>query len=181
MKKIIFNRPVITILILYIFLIIILNFCGYFLPQKNSFLLQLIKDEQVELTGKVITSPTHKDNKQQFILEVYDVNNTKIKKEKTLVYLSGIYNVKYGDIICGSGKLNIAQKPTFPYNFDYNLYLQRDNIYTIFYQQNFEFVKQKTNIIKYLSLKTRDNIENKTDQYFKEPYSSIIKSNGCLR
>ena len=176
MKKIIFNRPVITILILYIFLIIILNFCGYFLPQKNSFLLQLIKDEQVELTGKVITSPTHKDNKQQFILEVYDVNNTKIKKEKTLVYLSGIYNVKYGDIICGSGKLNIAQKPTFPYNFDYNLYLQRDNIYTIFYQQNFEFVKQKTNIIKYLSLKVRDNIENKTDQYFKEPYSSIIKS-----
>ena len=145
MKKIIFNRPVITILILYIFVIIILNYCGYFLPEKNSCLLQQTTLKQVELTGKVITSPIQKDDKQQFILEVYNVNDKQIKKEKTLVYLSSIYNVNYGDIICGSGKINIPQKPTFPYNFDYNLYLQQDNIYTIFYQQNFELVDEKAN------------------------------------
>ena len=176
MKKIIFNRPVITILILYIFVIIILNYCGYFLPEKNSCLLQQTNLKQVELTGKVITSPIQKDDKQQFILEVYNVNNKQIKKEKTLVYLSSIYNVNYGDIICGSGKINIPQKPTFPYNFDYNLYLQQDNIYTIFYQQNFELVDEKANEIKYLSMKVRNNIENKIDKFFKKPYSSIIKS-----
>ena len=90
MKKIIFNRPVITMLILYIFVIIILNYCGYFLPEKNSCLLQQTNLKQVELTGKVITSPIQKDDKQQFILEVYDLNNKQIKKEKTLVYLSSI-------------------------------------------------------------------------------------------
>lgn len=176
MKRIIFYRPVISILILYIIVIIILNYCGFFLPEKNSFLLQQTNFKQVELTGKVITSPTQKDDKQQFVLEVYNVNNKQIKKEKTLVYLSNIYNVKYGDIICGVGKLTIPQKPIFPYNFDYNLFLQRENIYTIFYQQNFEFADQKANKIKYLSMKIRDNIENKIDKYFKEPYSSIIKS-----
>jgi len=176
MKKIIFNRPIISILILYIFVIITLNYCDYFLPEKNSFLLQQTNTKQVELTGKVITSPTLKDDKQQFVLEVYSIDNKQIKKEKTLVYLSNAYNVEYGDIICGNGKLNITEKPTFPYNFDYNLYLQRENIYTIFYQQNFELLDKKPNKIKYLSMKVREYIENKIDKYFKEPYSAILKS-----
>ena len=147
MKKIIFNRPVISILTVYIFIIIVLNCFGFFLPEKNSVLINNVQN-LVELTGKVITEPVQKDEKQQFLLEVFDINGQKIKKEKTFVYASKAYNIEYGDIVFVSGKLNIPEKPVFPYIFDYNLYLQRENIYTVFYQQSFELVDKKPNKIK---------------------------------
>ncbi|MBR3655132.1 MAG: ComEC family competence protein [Elusimicrobia bacterium] len=176
MKKIIFSRPVISVLVIYAFIIIILNYYGVFLPERNSFLINNINNPVTELTGKVITEPTQKGEKQQFILEVFDLNGQKIKKEKTFVYASTAYNIEYGDIIFVSGKLNTPEKPTFPYIFDYNLYLQRENIYTIFYQQTFELIEKKPNKIKQISFKIKNGIEKRTDQYFKDPVSSILKS-----
>ncbi len=175
MKKIILSRPVISVLIIYAFIIIVLNYFGIFLSERNSVLVNNIQN-LVELTGKVITEPTQKGEKQQFILEVFDINGQKIKKEKTFVYASTAYNIEYGDIIFVSGKLNIPEKPTFPYIFDYSLYLQRENIYTIFYQQTFELIEKKPNKIKYMSLKVRDSIESKIDKFFKGAVSSVLKS-----
>ena len=175
MKRTIFKRPVISILFIYILVIIILNYWGFFLPENNSILINNVQSS-VELTGKVINEPVQKDEKQQFILQVYDINGQKIKKEKTLVYASNVYKIEYGDIVCLSGKLNRPEKPVFPYIFDYNLYLQRENIYTIFYQQNFEFITKNPNKIKQFSLKIKSNIESKTDKFFKEPISSVLKS-----
>ena len=176
MKKIIFNRPVISVLIVYVFIIIVLNFSGTFLPEKNSFLINNTYKHTTELTGKVITEPIQKGEKQQFILEVSEVDGNKIKKEKTLVYASTAYDIEYGDIIFVSGKLNVPEKPVFPYIFDYNLYLQRENIYTIFYQQTFELIEKQPNKIKYISLKIRENIESEIDKFFNNSVSSVLKS-----
>ena len=176
MKKIIFNRPVISVLALYVFILILLNSLGIFLPEKNSFLINNTNKYTTELTGKVITEPIQKNDKQQFVLEVFDVDGQKIKKEKTLVYASTVYNIEYGDIVFVSGKLNIPEKPVFPYIFDYNLYLQRENIYTIFYQQNFELIEKQPNKIKQISLKVKNNIENKIDNFFNSSVSSVLKS-----
>ena len=132
MKRIIFNRPVISLLIIYIFVLVILNYSGTFLPENNSILINSTNKFVTELTGKVITQPIQKDENQQFILQVYNADGQNIKKEKTLVYASKAYKIEYGDIIFVSGKLNVPEKPPFPYIFDYNLYLQRENIYTIF-------------------------------------------------
>jgi competence protein ComEC len=176
MKKIIFNRPIISILIVYVFIIVILNCLGVFLPKNNSVLIDNINQNSAELTGKVITEPIQKDEKQQFILEVFELNGQEIKKEKTFVYSSKAYKIEYGDIVCVSGKLNIPEKPIFPYIFDYNLYLQRENVYTIFYQQSFELIKKSPNKIKQISLKIKNDVENKIDKFFKEPVSSVLKS-----
>lgn len=176
MKKILFDRPVISILILYVFVIIILNYFGMFLPERNSFLLQQTNLKQVELTGKVINEPISKGDNQQFILEVFNINGQQIKKEKTLVMSSKAYNIEYGDIICVLGKLTIPQKPVFTYIFDYNLYLQREKIYTIFYQQNFELIRKSPNKIKQFSIKTKNSIEKQIDKYLKKPVSSVLKS-----
>ncbi len=176
MKKIIFNRPVISVLVLYVFILILLNSLGIFLPEKNSFLINNTNKYTTELTGKVITEPIQKNDKQQFVLEVFDVDGQKIKKEKTLVYASTVYNIEYGDIVFVSGKLNIPEKPVFPYIFDYNLYLQRENIYTIFYQQIFELIEKQPNKIKQISLKVKNNIENKIDNFFNSSVSSVLKS-----
>ncbi|MBO7610673.1 MAG: ComEC/Rec2 family competence protein [Elusimicrobia bacterium] len=176
MKKIIFNRPIISILIIYIFIIIVLNYLGMFSPEKNSFLINNTSKQVTELTGKVVTEPIQKDEKQQFILEVYNIDGQNIKKEKTLVYASTAYNINYGDIVFVSGKLNVPEKPIFPNIFDYNLYLQRENVYTIFYQQNFELVDKQPNKIKQMSFRIRNSIENTTDTFFREPVSSVLKS-----
>ena len=176
MKKIIFNRPIISILIIYIFIIIVLNYLGMFSPEKNSFLINNTSKQVTELTGKVLTEPIQKNEKQQFMLEVYNIDGQNIKKEKTLVYASTAYNINYGDIVFVSGKLNVPEKPIFPNIFDYNLYLQRENVYTIFYQQNFELVDKQPNKIKQMSFRIRNSIENTTDTFFREPVSSVLKS-----
>ena len=177
MKEIkIFSRPVILVLLLYVCFIILADIFGVFAPENNSFLFYNINRQDISLTGKIISEPVQKNKNQQFVLEVFDINGQKIKKEKTLVYAQKAYKMEYGDIVCLTGRLGIPEKPLFPYTFDYNLYLQREKIYTTFYQYGFEFVEKKPNKIKQLSLKVRDNIENKIDEYFVPPYSSILKS-----
>ena len=171
-----FNRPVIFVLLIYVYLIVLANIFGVFSPENNSFLFYNTNRNNISLTGKIITEPILKNRNQQFVLEVFDINGQTIKKEKTLVYAQKAYKMEYGDIVCLTGRLSIPDKPLFPYNFDYNLYLQRENIYTIFYQYGFEFIDKQPNKIKQFSLKLRDNIENKIDEYFKPPYSSVLKS-----
>lgn len=177
MKKIkIFNRPIIFVLLIYIYLIILANVFGVFCPENNSFLFYNTNKRTVSLTGKIITEPVQKNKNQQFVFEVFDIDGQPIKKEKTLVYGQKAYKVEYGDIVCLTGRLSVPEKPLFPYNFDYNLYLQRENIYTTFSQYGFEFIDKNPNKIKQISLKIRDNIENKIDEYLVPPYSSILKS-----
>lgn len=176
MKKIIFNRPVILVLLLYVFCIIISDRLGFFLPENNSFLINSTGYKQVTISGKVINVPIKKNKNKQYILEVFEINATKIKKEKTLVYAEKSCEIKYGDIVVLKGKLNIPSKPIFPHVFDYRLYLQREKIYTTFYQHSFELVDEKPSKIKKLSFKIKNSIESKIDKYFNVPYSSILKS-----
>ena len=56
------------------------------------------------------------------------------------------------------------------------MYLQREKIYTVFYQQNFELISKQPNKIKQISFKIKDNIEIKIEKFFKEPVSSILKA-----
>ncbi|MDD2523315.1 MAG: ComEC/Rec2 family competence protein [Endomicrobiia bacterium] len=170
-----FKRPIITILFIYIATIIVLNYLGIFSADNQSFLIYNISQKKVILTGKVLEQPIIKANNQQFVLEVNNINDT-IIKEKTLVYAPLAYNIEYGDIICISGKLSNIEKPNFPYNFDYNLYLQRQNIYTKFYLYNFELIDKHPNKIKLIALKVNKDIEKKLVSYFKQPYSLVLQS-----
>ena len=176
MEKKIFSRPVIFVLLVYVFFIIISDRLGFFLPGKNSCLINYTEHKQVTLIGKIISVPVKKSKNQQYVLEVFEINETKMKKEKTLVYANKNCEIKYGDIVFLTGKLNVPLKPTFPHVFDYRLYLQREKIYTTFYQRSFELVEEKPSKIRRLSFEIKNGIEAKIDEYFKFPYSSILKS-----
>ena len=176
MKKTIFSRPVIFVLLVYVFCIIIFDRLGFFLTDKNSCLINYTEHKQVTLIGKIISVPVKKSKNQQYVLEVFEINSTKIKKEKTLVYANKNREIKYGDIVFLTGKLNVPLKPTFPHVFDYRLYLQREKIYTTFYQRSFELVDEKPSKIKKLSFEIKKGIETKIDEYFENRYSSILKS-----
>jgi competence protein ComEC len=172
---ILFKRPVITILILYVSVIILLNYFGNFSAINKSNLIEYTNNIKIALTGKIITEPVIKNNRQQFILETSQLNNNPIK-EKTFVYAPLLNDLKYGDIVELSGKLQIPPSATFPGNFDYGKHLNRQNIYTLFYASDFELLNQKPSLIKSFALKMKNDISNKLTNFLKLPYSSILKA-----
>ena len=171
----ILKRPVITVLFIYIFIIILFEYLGIFKAQNNSFLIYNINQKSISVTGKVLEQPLIKNEKQQFVFEVNDVNDIPIK-EKTLVSAPPSYNINYGDVICLTGKLSDIEEPVFPNLFNYKTYLQREKIYTKFYVDEIEHIENDSNIIKQLSLKVKQNINTKIEKYFEVPVSSILKS-----
>ena len=175
LKKI-FSRPVILLCALYSVVIIGLNYYGLFSAYKQSELVYAVNQYQVELAGKIVSEPIIKSKYQQFTLEVENINNRAIQKEKVLVSAPLNYNFKYGDIIDGIGKLINTPKALFPGNFDYSLYLSRQNIYTIFYLSDVEILDNKPNIIKKFAIASKNHISKQVDKYFKQPYSSILQA-----
>ena len=171
----IFKRPIITILFLYIFIIILFEYLGFFKTQNNSFLIYNINQKNIFVIGKVLEQPIIKNEKQQFIFEVNNVNDISIK-EKTLVTAPPSYNINYGDIICLTGQFSDIEEPVFPNLFNYKIYLQREKIYTKFYVNEIEYIENKPDKIKQLSLKVKRDINSKIEKYFREPVFSILKS-----
>lgn len=171
----ILKRPVITIFFIYVFAIILLECFGFFKAQNHSFLIYNTNQKNVSVVGKVLQQPAIKNEKQQFVFEVNNINDISIK-EKTLVSAPPSYNINYGDIICLTGKISDIEEPVFPKIFNYKTYLQRENIYTLFYADEFEYIKNEPNKIKSLSLKVKKDITSKIEKYFKEPVGSILKS-----
>ena len=86
------------------------------------------------------------------------------------------YNFRYGDIIDGVGKLINTPKPLFPGNFDYGLYLSRQNIYTMFYLSDVAIADNKANIIKNFAIASKNHISKQVDKHFEQPYSSILQA-----
>jgi len=174
--KILFNRPIITLFILYAVMLIVLNYYGIFSAYKQSELVYAVNQYQVELVGKIISEPIIKNSYQQFILETENINNREIQKEKVLVSAPLNYNFKYGDVIDGVGKLINTPKPLFPGNFDYSLYLSRQNIYTMFYLSDVGILDNKPNIIKKFAIASKNHISQQVEKFFKQPYSSILQA-----
>lgn len=172
---ILFKRPVITVLVVYILFIIFLDFNGNFSATKQSDLINYTDNIKITLTGKIVNEPVIKNNRQQFILETIKLNDNPIK-EKTFVYAPLLNNLKYGDIIELSGKLQIPPSATFPGNFDYGKYLNRQEIYTLFYSSEFELLNQNPSLIKNFALKAKNDISTKLTNFLKLPYSSILQA-----
>lgn len=172
---ILFKRPVITILVLYILFIIFSDYTGKFSAINKSVLIGYIDNIKITLTGKIITEPVIKNNRQQFILETTKLNDNPVK-EKTFVYAPLLNDLKYGDIIELTGKLQVPPSATFPGNFDYGKYLKRQKIYTLFYSSEFELLDQNPSLIKNFALKAKNDISKKLTNFLKSPYSSILQA-----
>lgn len=172
---ILFKRPVITILFLYALIIIFLDYSGRFSAANKSKLIGYADNIQLSLTGKIINEPVVKNNRQQFVLETTKLNDIPLK-EKTFVYAPLTNDLKYGDIIELSGKLQIPPEASFPGNFDYGKYLNRQNIYTLFFSSDFEFLEKKPSLIKSFALKSKNDISDRFKKFFKQPYAAVIEA-----
>ena len=174
--KLSFKRLIITIFIIYSLSIIILNYLGYFSIQNRSNIFKLFNDNKdILVEGKVVSEPYISNKLRKFILETSFINDIKIK-EKILVNAPLGYLVNYGDIINARGKLYrpIVHKDSSM--FDYQKYLERNEIFFILKIYSFEYIMSNPNIIKKLAINLKNDVVNKIDRYFSYPNSAIIKS-----
>ncbi|MDR0822433.1 MAG: ComEC family competence protein, partial [Endomicrobium sp.] len=94
---------------------------------------------------------------------------------KTLVLAPQGYSISYGDEIALDGYVNLPNTAPFPLLFDYQKYLSRENIHTMFRADSFEFIKSSPNPIMKAALFIRNDIVKTIDQYFKPAYGAILK------
>lgn len=175
-RTILNKRPVISIFVFYSVVLIILNACGYFAYEKMSRLYHFTSARsQVLLEGKIISEPQTIKKNKRFVLKTYLGNGNKIA-EKVLVTCSTAYSIKYGDIICVSGKLRKPFSQAFPFGFDYQKYLARNEIYTCLNVKDFEFIKSDPSNIKKVAISFKCSIVEKIDAYFKKAYGDVLKS-----
>lgn len=174
--KILYKRPVITVFVIYAFLLILLDAFGYFAYEKRSRLYDLAENNAViSIEGKVISKPESVKNRKRFILKTNIVNGNTLN-ERIIVNSYVEYSISYGDIISIEGKLKKPFSSAFPLVFDYQKYLARNEIYTILDISSFEYIESKPNIIKNFAFKFQQDMINKIDAHFQRPCSDILKS-----
>jgi competence protein ComEC len=149
---------------------------GYFSIQNRSDIFKLFRDNKnILVEGKVISEPYISRKLRKFVLETSSINDVKIK-EKVLVNAPSGYLVKYGDIISVRGKLYRPVAPKDSSKFNYQKYLERNEIFFVLKIYSFEYITSKPNIIKKLAIEFKNDIVNKIDKYFSYPNSVILKS-----
>ncbi|MDR3050053.1 MAG: ComEC family competence protein [Elusimicrobiota bacterium] len=173
--NILVKRPIITIFIFYASFLIVLNCLNFFSPQRLSLFFHFAKyNKPVSIEGKVISDIEIVNNNKRFILKASQINGLKVN-EKTLVLAQKGYDISYGDEIALVGYVNLPNAAPFPLLFDYQKYLSRENIYTIFRADSFEFIKSSPNAIMKAALFIRNDIVKTIDQYFNSIYGAILK------
>ncbi|MCA6072846.1 MAG: ComEC family competence protein [Endomicrobium sp.] len=174
--KVLHKRSVITVFVIYAFLLVLLDVFGCFAYEKRSRLYDLAEDNAIiSVEGKIISAPESVKNRKRFILKTSTVNGN-ILNEKIIVNSPAGYSVSYGDIISIEGKLKKPFSSAFPLVFDYQKYLARNEIYTILDISSFEYIESNHNIIKNFAFKFQQDMINKIDAFFQRPCSDILKS-----
>jgi competence protein ComEC len=170
------KRPVITVFIAYAFTLILLDAFGYFSYEKQSYLYKLIdNNDTVSVEGRILSVPQLVKNSKRFVMKTSTVNGIAVS-EKIIVNSHSGYSVSYGDIINVEGKLKKPFSSAFPLLFDYQKYLARSEIYVVLDISSFEYIDSKPSIVKKFALAFRQDIIEKFDDYFKKPYSDVLKS-----
>ncbi|MDR2066569.1 MAG: ComEC family competence protein [Endomicrobium sp.] len=174
--KLIFTRPVITVFVVYFVLIIVLNWLGYFSVQSRSNIFKLFKDSaNVLVEGKVVSEPYVSNKAKRFILKTNSINHIEVK-EQVLISMPAGYVINYGDIISVEGKLYRPVSSKNANLFEYQKYLERNEIFFALRVYSFEYIKSQPNIIKKIAIDLKNDIVNKIDDYFLYPSSAILKS-----
>jgi competence protein ComEC len=174
--QLLFKRPIITIFVIYSLSIIILNYLGYFSIQNRSNIFKLFKDNKnISIEGKVVSEPYISNKLRKFILETSSANDINIK-EKVLINAPLGYLVNYADVINVSGKLYRPIAPKDPNMFNYQRYLERNEIFFVLKIYSFEYITSKPNIVKKFAINLKNDVVNKLDKYFSYPNSAILKS-----
>ncbi|MCL2334969.1 MAG: ComEC family competence protein [Endomicrobia bacterium] len=169
------KRPVITAFILYAVILIILDYAGFFAPERQS-ALYFVADasKAVSIEGRVITNPEITKNGKRFTLRARKINGVDVR-ENVLVNSPEGYEISYGDIVEIEGMLRRPLKAELPLVFDYARYLSRNNIYTILNVSHLEYIESRPNPVKKAAFALQRDVSKKIDAYFQKSHADVLK------
>ena len=174
-KKLILKRPVISAFIFYAFILVILDYAGFFAPGKQSTLYYFAgTPKTVHIEGKVISEPEAAKNGKRFILKAKKINGFDLR-ENVLVNSPEGYKISYGDIVELEGTLKKPPHAELPLIFDYAQYLARNKIYSVLDVSYFEYVESRPNPVRKAAYALQRDVVKKLDAYFKKSYADILK------
>ena len=125
------QRPLIAITCLYISCLIALNYAGFFSPRRNSKVLPFSSDNDVKITGRIISEPETKNELCSFFLETNAIEGKKISEKVLVRCYSAVAGLSVGDILAVSGNIGPIPSARNPGAFDYAVFLNRQNIYAL--------------------------------------------------
>lgn len=172
-----FNKR--ELLILY-FLFFIIGMLTIHEKTENSILLPFV-GENVEIKGRIVEAK-YKDDFANYIVEsqnIYYNDSVYTGKEKVLLKCYGEGKYETGDIISFSGILNEPRPNTNPKLFNYKLYLETNDIFTIIStRSHFVKVLSKNNLSlgENLRKKFKTKVESTFDEYLNLKNSQLMKS-----
>lgn len=116
-----YKRPLVILLIIYCL------FLAFFLkaPKIDNYF-ENFKDTLLSLEGEVVSYPTHKNGRTNFVLKLNKNYNN--KKVYASCYKDECKNILRGYVISYSGKLESLPKQTNFGSFDFGLFLRRKHI-----------------------------------------------------
>jgi len=174
-QKLILKRPVISIFILYAVLLVILDYAGFFAPEKQSMLYYFAgTSKTVHIRGKAVTEPEITNNGKRFTLKAEKINGFDVR-ERVLVNSPEGYKISYGDIVELEGTLKKPPQAELPLIFDYAQYLARNKIYSVLDVSYLEYVESCPNLIKKAAYAIQRDVVKKIDAYFKKSYADTLK------
>ena len=166
-----------------VLIFILIFYSGYFLTFikiKNYDALLQIAPSQVEIEGRIVTTPVlAENNKLKFFLKTYSVNN-ELLNSKTFVTISNppeVFNI--GEKIRIVAKVRKPFASTNPSQFDYSLYLRNFNTFTVSYVEggSIEVIQDKPNF-GWIFLKRLNEVRNRIltvhSKYLPSPNLEIL-------
>lgn len=168
MKK---NRKIIVITGIILLLLSLINSIYKFnfkyksednFSKKYCMVIRIEKVEDEKITYLV------KYNNNNFLLNIYKSESVELKE---------LANFTYGDVISYNGKIIIPSKLNNPYEFNYKLYLNSNDIVGIITCYNVEKVGEKLgNLILKLGYFLRDNITYRIDSIYEDDRLELLKT-----
>ncbi|KNF09370.1 DNA internalization-like competence protein ComEC/Rec2 [Gottschalkia purinilytica] len=154
---------------LWILFLLLGNMAGYNHLNKSE--LDRFSDEKVSLKGVVKNEVVKSKGYEKYVIEVSNItykNKHYNVKEKLILTIYDNSDIRLGDNILVRDKIKVPKENTNPMLFNYKLYLQSNDIFTIMSTN-----KYSVNIIKRNNLSKGERISQK----FKKKISFILDKN----
>jgi competence protein ComEC len=136
--------------------------------------------EKVQIEGQIIEEPVVSPDKITCIVKLTKLEDVPVQGNIRLTIKDkyGDTVPSYGDHICYNGTIFRPLKSNNPYSFNYQEYLENNNIHGLsyLYKSNYEIIKESKNLYYYLIVVPRNWIRARIDRFYPPKYSGFLKA-----
>ncbi|MCK4825207.1 ComEC family competence protein, partial [bacterium] len=136
--------------------------------------------EKVQIEGQIIEEPVVSPDKITCIVKLTKLEDVPVQGNIRLTIKDKYSDAvpSYGDHICYNGTIFRPLKSNNPYSFNYQEYLQNNNIHGLsyLYKSDYTITKQSKNLYYFLIVVPRNWIRARIDRFYPSKYSGFLKA-----